>query len=55
MDELKISAAIICAAMLSKSLTGQVDLNGDPKDAVAAYWKIYEALKDSKDNPDNKP
>ena len=55
MDELKIAAAIICATIISKSSSGQADLNADPKDAVAGYWKIYSALRDSNDNPDKKP
>jgi len=54
MDELKIAAAIICAAILSKSLTEQTSLDNDPKDTVAGYWKIYRSLKDSNDNPDKK-
>lgn len=55
MDELKIAAAIICSSVLSKNLGGQNDLKADPKETVEGYWKIYNALKVSKDNPENKP
>ena len=54
MDELKIAAGIICSAILSKILTGQADLNDGPEKTVAGYWKIYNALKNSNDNPDKK-
>ena len=55
MDELKIAAGIICAAIASKSAVGMADFNADTKATTDGYWKIYNALKTSKDNPDNEP
>ena len=42
MDDLKIAAAIICSAILSKGPTGQADLNADPKDTC---YRVLENLQ----------
>lgn len=54
MDELKIAAGIICAAMFSRDPNGQTDLKADHKETIAGYWKIYDELKTHPDNPENK-
>ena len=48
MDELKIAAAVICSAILSKSSDGQTDLKADPKDTAEGYWKIQTTTRTRK-------
>ncbi|MBC8459251.1 MAG: hypothetical protein H8D67_14760 [Deltaproteobacteria bacterium] len=51
MDELKIAAAIIYAAMIEKGLTTAREINQDQSKSASDYWKIYEALKKAPEHP----
>jgi len=52
MDELKIAAAIICAAMIKEGTVITESIDNDQGKTADNYWRLYSFLKKSDGNPD---